>query len=116
MSARLATTFPSLPVSSGTDGQHLDSRWAAAAAVAAVAAAVAQEVERLSGNRNAAGLIPRHPLAKCRARHLTHELAVALLYTVYINAIHLHLADTFIHSDLQRVHLLKETAIYHCGT
>jgi len=27
-----------------------------------------------------------------------------------------HLADAFIQSDLQRVHLLKETAIYRCGT
>jgi len=26
------------------------------------------------------------------------------------------LADAFIQTDLQRVHLLKETAIYHCGT
>jgi len=35
-------------------------------------------------------------------------------YTVYL---HLGLlADAFIWSDLQRVHLLKETAIYRCGT
>jgi len=27
-----------------------------------------------------------------------------------------HLPDAFIQSDLQRVHLLKETAIYHCGS
>jgi len=27
-----------------------------------------------------------------------------------------HLTDAFIQSDSQRVHLLKETAIYHCGT
>jgi len=42
-------------------------------------------------------------------------------YTMQYFYLHLHLhlghlADAFIQSDLPEVHLLKQTAIYHCGT
>jgi len=51
-------------------------------------------------------------------RHTPPRISRTESHQVVVLILHLHLGhlafDTFIQSDLQRVHLLKEAAIYHC--
>jgi len=61
----------------------------------------------------------RNPSDQNRRRSLLTPCSIILDSVKGEQSLHLHfghLADTFIQSDLQRVYLLKDTAIYRCGT